>query len=174
MGRKGSGSGSTRFLLVCTATLNVALFLVSSMILLSTIITWLSVNFSGPLPHLLGFAIGVLSFADAVALLLLIGIKKHRQTLGFISLILTVITFLVSVALLIPLLVSFASFCEACTAVEQTQDCVDTCIYECCFRDLSRPILIVLIASSCLAAISCLLGIAVSLSYLLSGHRKQY
>lgn len=174
MGRKGSDSGSTPFLLVCSAAIDVTLFLLSSMILLSTIITWLSVEFSGPLPHLLGFIIGILSFVCAIAFLLLIGLKQYRQTFGFISLILTVVTFLASIALLIPLLITFSSFCEDCTALEQTQDCVDTCIYECCFRDMSRPILIVLIASSLLATLSCLLGLVVSLSYLLSGHRKQY
>ena len=175
MGVKGNNKGGpTPVALVCTATLTVAFYVVSSMVLLSTIITWISVEFSGPLPHLLGFAIGILSLIDAIALLLLIGLKNLRQTLGFISLILTVVTLLVSIALLIPFLISFANFCEDCTQEEQTMDCVNMCFGECCFRDMSRPILIVFIAFSALALFSSILGILVSASYLRSGHRKQY
>ena len=175
MGVKGNNkSGPIPVPLMCTATLTVAFYLISSMVLLSTIITWISVEFSGPLPHLLGFAVGILSLIDAIALLLLIGLKSLRQTLGFISLILTVVTLLVSIALLIPFLISFASFCEDCTQEEQTVDCVNSCFDECCFRDMSRPILIVFIAFSVLALFSSILGILVSASYLFSGHRKQY
>lgn len=173
----GMGStkgGSTPIALVCTATLTVGFYLISSMVLLSTIITWISVAFSGPLPHLLGFALGLLSLIDAIALLLLIGVKNLRQTLGFISLIVTVVTLLVSIALLIPFLISFANFCEDCTQEEQTIDCVDSCNDECCFRDMSRPILIVFLAFSALALFSSILGVLVSASYLCTGHRKQY
>ena len=53
-------------------------------------------------------------------------------------------------------------------------DCVESCFDECCFRDMSRPILIVFIAFSALALFSSILGILVSASYLLSGHKKQY
>ena len=174
MGRVGNERGATPLSLVCIAILNVALFLVSSMVLLSTIITWLSVKFSGPLPHLLGFAIGVLSLVDAVVLLLLIGLKNLRQTMGFLSLILTVVTLLTSIALLIPFLVYFTNFCEDCTQEEQTQDCVASCSFECCFKDMSRPILIVFIAFSGLALFSSIVGALVSVSYLCTGRRKQH
>ena len=175
MGVKGNDkSGSMSVARVCIAILTVAFYLISSMVLLSTIITWISVEFTGPLPHLLGFAIGILSLIDAVALLLLIGLKNMRQTLGFLSLILTVVTLLVLIALLIPFLISFANFCEDCTQEERTVDCVESCFDECCFRDMSRPILIVFVAFSALALFSSILGILVSASYLLSGHKKQY
>ena len=174
MGRAGNDGGATPLALVCIATLNVALFLVSSMVLLSTIITWLSIEFSGPLPHLLGFAIGILSLIDAVVLLLLMGLSNLRKTMGFLSLILTVVTLLASIALLIPFLIYFTNFCEDCTQEEQTQDCVDSCVYECCFKDMSRPILIVFIAFSALALFSSIVGVLVSVSYLCTGRRKQH
>lgn len=175
MGVKGNNkNGSPSAVLVCIATLTVAFYVISSMVLLSTIITWISVKFSGPLPHLLGFAVGILSLIDAVALLLLIGLKSLRQTLGFLTLILTVVTLLVSIALLIPFLISFVSFCEDCTQEEETMDCVNSCFGECCFRDMSRPILIVFIAFSALALFSSILGVFVSASYLWPRHRKQY
>ena len=175
MGVKGNNKGGpTPLALVCTATLTVALYLVSSMVLLSTIIAWISVDFSGPLPHLLGFAVGILSLIDVIALLLLIGLKNLRQTLGFLTLILTVITLLVSIALLIPFLISFANFCEDCDLEEKTMDCVDLCYDECCFRDMSRLISIVFIAFSALALFSSILGVLVSVSYLRFSHRKQY
>ena len=174
MGRAGNERGPAPFALVCIATLNVALFLISSMVLLSTIITWLSIKFSGPLPHILGFAIGILSLIDAIVLLFLIGVRNLRQTMGFLSLISTVITLLASVALLIPFLIYFTNFCEDCTQEEQTQDCVDSCFYECCFRDMSRPILIVFIAFSALALFSSIVGVLVSVSYLCTGRRKQH
>ena len=173
MGLKGNQSGTTPATLVCAASLTVAFYLLSSMVLLSTAIAWLSVNFSGPLPHLLGFAVGVLSLLDAIVLLFLIGLKHLRQTLGFIFLILAVITLLVSIALLVPFIIAFVNFCEDCNETEQTQVCVDLCNNECCFRDMSRPILLVFITFSALALFSSLLGMLVSASYLWSGHRKQ-
>ena len=172
MGRKSNGRGSTPAALVCTATLTVAGYLISSMVLLSTIITWLSVDFSGPLPHLLAFVIGILSLIDAIFLLFLIGLNK--QSLGFLSLIVTVVTLLACIALLIPFLINFVNFCEDCTQEEETQDCVDSCFNECCFRDMSRPILIVFVAFSALALLSSIVGIVVSASYVFRGHRKQY
>ena len=69
--------------LIATSVLAV-IYLLSSMVLLSSINAWLSVDFSGPLPLVLGFLLVIISLVDAVAAILLVGIARIRKTLGYI------------------------------------------------------------------------------------------
>lgn len=153
-------------LVVGLACIAAILFLLSSMFLLSSIITWLSLEFSGPLPHIVGFVIGILSLFDAFIAILMIGISHMRKSLGFIFMIMSVITLLTSIGLLVPYILSFTAFCNECNQIEQTSECVDTCSDECCFTDLSMPLAITFITCSCVALFSSLLGLSVSVPYI--------
>lgn len=149
--------------LACITTIA---FLISAMFLLSSIIVWLSVDFSGPLPHILGFVIGVLSLLDAFTAILMMGFSQMRKSLGFIFMIMTVITVLASVALLVPYILSFTTFCSDCVEMELTQECVDACDDECCFKNFSMPLAIIFISCSGVTLVSSLLGFSVAVPYI--------
>ncbi len=153
-------------LVVGVACITAILFLLSAMFLLSSIIIWLSVEFSGPLPHILGFVVGILSLFDAFTAILMIGVSHMRKSLGFIFMIMSVITLLATVALLVPYILSFTAFCSDCDQTELTQECVEACNDECCFTNLSMPLAIIFIACSGVALLSSLLGFSVAVPYI--------
>ena len=153
-------------LVVVMACTTGVLFLLSSMFLLSSIIVWLSLEFSGPLPHILGFVVGVISLLDAFIAILMIGIPHLRKTLGFVFLIASVVSLFASIALLVPFILSFTTFCGDCTQMEHTLECVQACNDECCFTNLSLPLAIVFIVFTAITLLSSLAGIAVAVPYI--------
>ncbi len=150
---------------ITTALLSVV-FLLGSMVLLSAVIVWLSLNFSGPIPHALGFILGVLALVNSVLSILMVGVAKIRKVLAFVFLIASGISLLASIALLIPWAVEYASFCEECEEVEQTMSCLDACEDECCFRASSKPLAIIFVAFSALILAASLVGVIIAVPYL--------
>ncbi len=153
-------------LVVGLACITTILFLLAAMFLLSSIIIWLSIDFSGPLPHILGFVLGILSLLDALTAILMIGVSQMRKSLGFIFLIMSVVSLLASIALLVPYILSFTTFCNDCTEIELTQECVDACNDECCFMNYSMPLAIIFITCSGVTLLSSLLGFSVAVPYI--------
>ncbi len=151
--------------LIATSILAVV-FLLSSMVLLSSIIAWLSVDFSGPLPHVLGFLLGILSLVDTVAAILLVGIARIRKTLGYVFAAMCAVTLVASIALFIPWIIAYGSFCNDCTEQEQTLRCVDECDDECCFTESSRPIAVIFIVFSVLTMLCGFIGVGISIPYM--------
>ena len=161
------------------ASLVSLLYLISAMVLLSSIIAWLSVDFSGPLPHALGFAVGVLSLLGALIGILMVGIPHLRRTFGFIFLATTVVTLFACIGLIVPFIISFASFCQDCDQEERTRECLNSCDDECCFTDVSMPLAIIFIAFTGTALFTSILGTIIAVPYIWyggqnTGSRKQH
>jgi len=157
-------------LVVCIACITAILFLLSSMCLLSSIIVWLSVDFTGPLPYILGFLVGVLSLFVSFIGILMIGVSHMRKILGYFFLLMSIVTLIASAAVLVPFILSFTTFCTECEQAEQTVECVQACDDECCFTYLSFPLAVTFIAVAGVAVLSSLLGITVSLPYIWFAH----
>ena len=132
---------------------------------LSSIIAWISVDFSGPLPHAIGFVLGVLSLVNAIIMIIMIGgASRIRKILAFLLLITSAVTLLTSTVLFIMWITSFLNFCDNCLEPELTYSCVDACNDECCFRDISRPLALVFILFSALTVLCSLAGIGIAVS----------
>ena len=152
------------FVVIIACMLSV-IFLMISLVLLSSIIAWLSLEFSGPIPHALGFILGIFSLADAVLAVFMIGIARIRRTLAFVFMASSAITLLASLSLFIPWLVEYLNFCDACLEEELTNSCVSMCQDECCFTDMSRPLALVFVIFSALVLLLSLVGVVVAIPY---------
>lgn len=152
-------------LVVIIACLLSAIFLVSAMVLLSSIIVWISLEFSGPIPHALGFILGILSLINCILSIVMIGVTRIRRTLAFVFLITSAVSLLAGIALFIPWVLKYASFCEECG--EQTPDCVNTCLeVECCFTSTSRPLAIIFVVFSALVLLASIVGVTLAIPYM--------
>ncbi len=119
---------------------------------------WLSVDFSGPLPHdiMLGFLLGILSLVDVVSAIL---IARIRKTLGYVFAAMCAVTLVASITLSIPWIIAYGSFCYDCTEQEQTLWYVEECDDECCFTVSSRPIAVIFIVFSVLTMLCGFIGV---------------
>ena len=143
-------------------------FLLCGMVLLSSIIVWLSVEFSGPIPHALGFILGLLSLLNCVLAILMIGLAKVRKAFAVVFVIANVLSLLASVALFIPWVILYSEFCEGCTEPEISPSCIQECSDEpeCCFRDTSRPLAVIFVVFSALCLLLSVVGVCVAVPYL--------
>ena len=151
---------------VFTTYLVAASFLLSAMALLSSIIAWLSLEFSAPIPHALGFILGILSLVNAVLIILMQGIDKWQRTLALVAMLTSAISLLASVALFIPWVIVYVNFCENCEEEPQTMSCLNSCEQdECCFPDAGRPLAILFLAFSALVILTSLVSVVVTVLY---------
>jgi len=153
-------------LIVVFASTVAAFYLISAMVLLSSIIAWLSLEFSPLLPSALAFVIGLLSLLSSFLAILMVGISHLRRILGFVFLALTVVTLLASIGLLTPYAIQFQTFCNDCDQVEHTIQCVDNCNDECCFTEMSMPLALIFITFSAVSLLTSVAGIAVATAHL--------
>ena len=151
------------FVAVIASVISV-IFLASAMVLLSTVIIWISLEFSGPIPHALGFILGILSLINSIVLIVVIGVPRIRKTLAFIFLVTSAVSLLAGAALIIPWVLEYTKFCDDCG--EQTPDCVNNCPQECCFTDQSRPLAITFMALSAIVILMSIVGVAISVPYM--------
>ena len=141
-------------------------YLICAMVLLSSIIAWISIHFSGPLPHVVCFVLGVLSLICAVSTILMLGVDQFKKIVTAVTLICNIVTLIASICLFVPLALMYNGFCENCTEPEQTQACIDACSDECCFIDSSRPLALVMVIFSALVMLAAVVGIVCSALYL--------
>lgn len=144
-----------------------AIFILNSMFLLSSIIAWISVEFSGPIPHALGFILGILSLINAILSILMVGVERIKKSVALVFISTCIITFLASIGLFVPWVISYASFCQECSEPQQTFTCINECNDECCFMDTSRPLAIIFIVFSALTLLCSIVGICVAVPFLL-------
>ena len=137
-------------------------YLVCSMVLLSSIIAWISVHFSGPLPHVACFILGLLSLITAIATILMLGVDQMKKVVTVGTLVCNIVTLIAGICLFIPLAVTYDGFCGSCTEQERTQACLDACSDECCFLDTSRPLALVMVIFSVLVILAAVVGIVCS------------
>ncbi len=141
-------------------------YLVCSMVLLSSIIAWISIHFSGPLPHVACFVLGLFSLISAIATILMLGVDQMKKMVTIGTLVCNIVTFVAGICLFIPLVISYDGFCSSCSEPEQTPACLDACSDECCFLDSSRPLALVMVVFSILVVLSASVGIVCSSLYL--------
>lgn len=153
-------------LVAVVASVQVGMSLLCAMVLLSSIIAWISVHFSGPLPHILSFILGLLSLLNGIVTIFMIGITRFKKKVAITSLIVNIVTLLASIALFIPWVMEFESFCKSCSEPQQTQTCIDVCQDECCFIDMSRPIALVMVVFSAFTLLASFVGIVCAAIYL--------
>lgn len=144
----------------------ILVFLGCSMVLLSSTIAWLSVEFSGPIPHTLGFVLGIFSLINSILAIMMIGITNLRKMLGFVFMVSSATTLLASIALFVLWVMEYVEFCNTCSEPEQTMSCVDLCDDECCFKDTSQPLAILFVIFSALVLVSSLVGVIVAIPYI--------
>ena len=156
------------------------LYLICAMVLFSSIIAWISLEFSPSLAGPLAFIIGSLSLASAIVGILMEGVTHFRRTLGFIFLLLTVGLILTSVGLLVPFIVIYnggdssliGEICSNCEQLgERTQLCVDECNDECCFTDMSEPLAAVLITFTAISLLASVIGLGTAVAHLFFAFR---
>lgn len=141
-------------------------YLICAMVLLSSIIAWISIHFSGPLPHVVCFILGLLSLTSAVSTILMLGVDQFRRVVTTVTLIFNAVTLVVGICLFVPLAVMYNGFCQDCTQPEQTQACINDCADECCFIDSGRPLLLVMVIFSVFVLLAAAVGIICSALYL--------
>ena len=160
---------------VVLASIVAGFYLISSMMLLSSIIAWLSLDFSSAVqPSALAFAIGFLSLVSSFLAILMVGISHLRRILGFVFLALAVITLLASIGLLTPYAIDFQTFCNECSRLytEHTIQCVENCDDECCFTDMSMPLVLIFITFSAVSLLTSIVGIGVAVAHLFFTRRS--
>lgn len=160
---------------VVLASIVAGFYLISSMMLLSSIIAWLSLDFSSAvLPSALAFVIGFLSLVGSFLAILMVGISHLRRILGFVFLALTIITLLACIGLLTPYAIDFQTFCNDCSRLytEHTIQCVENCNDECCFTDMSMPLVLIFITFSAVSLLTSIVGIGVAVAHLFFTRRS--
>ena len=156
------------------------IYLICSMVLFSSIIAWISLEFSTSLAAPLAFIVGVLSLIAAIVGILMEGVARIRRCLGFTFLVLTVALILTTIGLLVPFVLIYnggntsliGEICGDCDDFgKRTQTCVDDCLDECCFTDMSEPLVILLGASTGLSLVASVIGLGTAIAHLFFAFR---
>ena len=168
-------SSKIPLLVVVLVALVSTAYILCSMVLLSSIVAWISLDFSNSLAAPLAFVVGILSFFAAFVGILMAGVTRITRCLGFTFLVLTVALILTSIGLLVPFILLYnggnesviGKFCDDCDEFgKQTQTCVDDCEDECCFTEMSEPLAVVLIASAGLSLVASVVGLGTAIAHL--------
>ena len=151
------------------------LYLICSMILFSTIIVWISLDFSPNLAGPLAFIVGSLSLISAIIGILMVGISRLKKSLGIVFFLLTLGLILITVGLTILFMMLYdggnadviGKMCEECEQFgKRTQVCVDHCNDECCFTNYSEPLAFILIALTGLSLLTSVVGLGTAVAHL--------
>ena len=141
--------------IVVLGTIVSFLYLICTMGLLSSIIIWLSLEFTPALPSTLAFIIGVPCLASAIVGILMFGIPRREALFTVIFILLAIFTILAGVSVMGPFINLYThersdligEFCDDCDYIgKKTVICVDACHDECCFTNYSAPLVRVFIA----------------------------
>ncbi len=161
---------------VVFAAIVAALYLLCAMALLSSIIAWISLEFDLQYAAPLAFVVGFLSLAAGVVAILMVGISRLKQFLGFVFLAITVLVILASIGLGLLFGLQYVgdkedivsgNICDDCDHQGmQTQRCVDQCSDECCFTEKSDPLTIIFLAATGTALLASIVGLGVAVLHL--------
>ena len=150
------------------------IYLICAMVLFSSTVAWISLDFGTSLVAPLAIVTGVFSLAAAVVGILMEGVSRIRRCLGFMFLVLTVALILVSIGFLVPFILLYnggnssliGELCVDCDRFGQrTQTCVDDCDDECCFTQLSEPLAVVFIASAGVSLLASVVGLGTAVAH---------
>ena len=151
------------------------LHLVCAMVLFSSIIIWLSLEFTAPLPSALAFVVGIPCLLCSVMAILMLGVRRHNSIFGTIFLILAVVIIIAGVSILVPFALDYnhdqldllGEICVDCSYVgNRTIVCQDSCLDECCFTQYSAPLIRIFLASTIVALAVSLVAIFTGIAHL--------
>ena len=140
--------------------------------LFSSIIIWISLEFTAALPSALAFVIGIPCLLCAVVFVLMFGIKERGVIFTVLYIILAVFIVIAAIAIMSPFIQFYnhersdliGVFCEDCDHLgRRTQRCVDECHDECCFTNFSAPLSRAFIAFTAFALTSGLASVIIGI-----------
>jgi len=161
--------GSPKIIVTLIGIVNAG-YLICAMVLYSSIIAWLSLEFSPSLPAAMAFIVGTLCLATAILGTIMFGGKETKDLFTALFILFSVFVLLASIGLLPPFASEFYSSsedhslgntCDDCAETfgnDATLDCVRDCNDECCFTDLSSPLVRLLLAFVIIALIVSFIG----------------
>ena len=160
---------------VCLVGLVATLYILCSMVLISSGVAWISLQFTPTITAPLAFGVGSLSLLAAIVGILMEGVTRFTRCLGFTFLTLTASLILVSVGVLIPFVLLYnganesliGEYCYKCEQYgRRTQTCVDNCDDECCFTDTSETLATVIIAGAGVSLLTSIVGLGTAIAQL--------
>lgn len=164
--------GSPKIVVTIIAIVNI-IFLICAMVLYSSIIAWLSLEFTAALPTAMAFIVGTLCLVTAVLGTIMFGGKDTRDLFTALFILFSVFVLLASIGLLPPFTSEFYSSsadhslgdtCKDCTELygnDAPIECVRDCNDECCFTDFSSPLVRLLFVFVIIALVGSVIGIIV-------------
>ena len=162
--------GSPKLVVTLIAIVDI-IYLVCAMVLYSSIIAWLSLEFTAALPTAMAFIVGTLCLATAVLGTIMFGGKETRDLFSALFVLFSVFVLLASIGLLPPFASEFYSTsaasslgdtCNGCTELygnDAPAQCIDECNDECCFTDLSSSLVRLLFVFVIVALVVSFIGI---------------
>lgn len=165
--------GSPKIIVTLIAIVNI-IYLICAMGLYSSIITWLSLEFTVALPAAMAFIIGTLCLATAVLGTIMFGGKETRDLFTALFILFSVFILLASIGLLPPFVAEFYSSssdhslggtCNDCPMLygnDAPMECVRDCNDECCYTNFSSPLVRLLFAFVIIALAVSFIGIIVA------------
>lgn len=161
----------------------VSLFhLLCAMGLFSTIIIWLSLEFTPGLPSALAFVVGIPCLASTLAFVLMVGIKERAVILTIPYIVLGIFIIATGISLMTPFIELYShedpdligEFCSDCNHVgAHTVQCVTNCNDECCFTNFSAPLSRALISFSAIAILASLISVVIGVLNLIYNLKYQ-
>ena len=169
--------GSPTLIVTLVAIVNI-IYLICAMMLYSCIIAWLSLEFTAALPAATAFIVGTLCLATALLGTIMFGGKETRDLFAALFILFSVFVLLASIGLLPPFTSEFYSSssntslgdtCKDCAELygnDAPVECVRDCNDECCFTDLSSPLVRLLFVFVIVALLVSFIGILVGAVHL--------
>lgn len=169
--------GSPKIIVTIIGIVNI-IYLICAMVLYSSIIAWLSLQFTAALPAAMAFIIGTLCLATAILGTIMFGGKETRDLFTALYILFSVFVLLASIGLLPPFTSEFYSrssdsslgeTCNGCRALygnDAPVECVRDCNDECCFTDFSSPLVRLLFVCVLIALVVSFIGIIVGAVHL--------
>ena len=164
--------GSPKVVVTIIAIVNI-IYLICAMVLYSSIIAWLSLEFTAALPTAMAFIVGTLCLITAILGTIMFGGKDTRDLFTALFILFSVFVLLASIGLLPPFTSAFYSSssdhslgdtCNDCAELygnDAPMECVRDCNDECCFTDFSSPLVRLLFVFVIVALVVSFIGLIV-------------
>lgn len=165
-----------RKILIAVGAVVSVFHVVCAMGLFSSIIIWLSLQFTAALPAAMAFVIGIPCLACVIASILMFGIKEKATIFTVVYIILGVFVVVAGISIMSPFIQLYThersdligDFCSDCNHLgAHTLQCVDGCHDECCFTNFSAPLSRAFIAFTAISLVASIASIVVGILNLL-------
>lgn len=149
------------------------IYVVCALILISSIIAWLSLQFSVDLPSALCFTAGALCLVTCIASVLLLTPQNPKLFCKVVYPLASLATAAATFGLLVAFSLRYAPGSEeqVCSLCQQrgmaTAECVSSCDDECCFTPISEPLIDVIIATASCVVLNSLFAFLFGTVYIL-------